>query len=140
MLFSFHSLTSSSSFLTETLCPDGLKRFGLHREWGWKGLLMMDIVGENMVRKTSLEPCTPGNHIFNILLLCLYSIYIYSVELDFYVLCSFAGAITDVPTELCKVAWQQSKCKDLTRTLQFLKSITEEITHARWPTARLLLQ
>ncbi|KOM32407.1 hypothetical protein LR48_Vigan01g196300 [Vigna angularis] len=52
----------------------------------------------------------------------------------------YPGAITDVPTKLCKVAWQQSKCKDLMRTLQFCKSITEEITHARWPTARSLEQ
>jgi len=104
---------------------------------------MMDIVGENMVRKTSLEPCTPGNKILNTIMSILY---VYGVELGLYVhiynyiLCWFAGAITDVPTELFKVAWQQSKCKDLMKTLQFLKSITEESTHARWPITWVLLQ
>nr|AFK40837.1 unknown [Medicago truncatula] len=36
---------------------DGQNIFELNQEWQWKVLLMMGIVGENMVRKTSLEPC-----------------------------------------------------------------------------------
>ena len=66
--------TSWTPFIAETLCQDGRNRFELHQEWEWKDLLMMDIVGENMARKTSLEPCTRGKTKFNPhKLLCLYS-------------------------------------------------------------------
>jgi hypothetical protein len=39
---------------------DGQNKFEFHREWRWKGLLTMDIVGENMAKKTFLEPHTQG--------------------------------------------------------------------------------
>jgi hypothetical protein len=39
---------------------DGQNKFEFHREWRWKGLLTMDIVGENMAKKTFLGPHTQG--------------------------------------------------------------------------------
>jgi hypothetical protein len=39
---------------------DGQNKFKFHQEWQWKGLLMMDIVGENMAKKTFLAPHIQG--------------------------------------------------------------------------------
>lgn len=92
-----------------------------------KDLLMMDIVGENMGRKTFLELNIPG--LFSSLLTHT------QIGLILIQVCAFisTGAITGALTVLFKTAGRQSKCKDLMTTQLYLRSHTKERTCATSP-------